>query len=124
MVILANDTRFPSSKRRIYDAFADVHPEPDLETQKIIDLVCGIIEQAVEDWKYLQKYHIDSTRYLAMMIYRAELIDFFNSKLFEEYLEYVLPELTPADIKVALKIPNLKGKERLENGCWNRKYNP
>lgn len=122
MVILADSSRESINRTYLSERYSHVKTAPDEVTQSYIDLICEIIVQAVEDWRYLKSKDIGATLYLTQMIYRAELVDFFNSKLFEEYLQAALPELEPADVRIALNIPKLNGREKLNNGYWSRKY--
>lgn len=122
MVILADSSRESINRTYLNERYSHVKTAPDEVTQSYIDLVCEIIVQAVEDWRYLKSKDIGATLYLTQMIYKAELVDFFNSKLFEEYLQAALPELEPADVRLALNIPKLNGREKLNNGYWSRQY--
>ena len=122
MVILADSSRESINRTYLNERYSHVKTAPDEVTQSYIDLVCEIIVQAVEDWRYLKSKDIGATLYLTQMIYKAELVDFFNSKLFEEYLQAALPELEPADVRIALNIQKLNGREKLNNGYWSRKY--
>lgn len=122
MVILADSSRESINRTYLNERYSHTHTAPDEVTQSYIDLICEIIVQAVEDWRYLKSKDIGATLYLTQMIYRAELVDFFNSKLFEEYLQFALPELEPADVRIALNIPKLNGREKLSNGYWSRQY--
>lgn len=122
MVILADTSRESINRTYLNERYSHVKTAPDEVTQSYIDLICEIIVQAVEDWRYLKSKDIGATLYLTQMIYKAELVDFFNSKLFEEYLQAALPELEPADVRIALNIPKLNGREKLNNGYWSRKY--
>ena len=122
MVILADSSRESINRTYLSERYSHVKTAPDEVTQSYIDLICEIIVQAVEDWRYLKSKDIGATLYLTQMIYKAELVDFFNSKLFEEYLQAALPELEPADVRIALNIPNLNGREKQNNGYWSRKY--
>lgn len=122
MVILADTSRESINRTYLNERYSHVKTAPDEVTQSYIDLICEIIVQAVEDWRYLKSKDTGATLYLTQMIYRAELVDFFNSKLFEEYLQFALPELEPADVRIALSIPKLNGREKQSNGYWNRKY--
>ena len=124
MVILADGSRETINRTYLAERYSHHQPAPDEVTQRYIDIACAFIEQAVEDWKYLKTKGVGATLYLTQMIYRAELVDFFNSPLFEMYLQYALPNLEPADVRTALGIPKLNGKEKLGNGNWTRQYNP
>ena len=122
MVISADSSRESINRTYLSERYSHTKTAPDEVTQSYIDLICEIIVQAVEDWRYLKSKDIGATLYLTQMIYKAELVDFFNSKLFEEYLQAALPELEPADVRIALNIPKLNGREKQNNGYWSRKY--
>lgn len=85
---------------------------PDEVTQRYINISCAILEQAVDDWKYLQLYGLDSAEYLAAKIRRDELLNFFYGEWFETLLEYALPGIDPDDVRVTLKIGKYARKEQ------------
>ena len=91
-------------KQDFYEKFAIKRADPDDETQIYVNIASAIIQQAVEDWRYLQESGEDKTRYLSQLIDRGELLNFFYSDWFEFLLSYALPQFTPEDIFTALKI--------------------
>ena len=108
-VILANTTttEFVHPKD-LYQNFQTKRVDPDNETKKYINLACGIIQQAVEDWQYLQFGQLDKATYLTAVIRYDEILNFFHSEWFEFLLSYALPDVTPDDVRTALKIKNRK----------------
>ena len=108
MVILANSTREAITKTRVRQYFLHETRQnaPDQVTQTYIDIACGIIQQAVEDWQYLGCGEFSKLFYLNNVIYYDELLNFFHSPWFEELLSYALPDYTPEEIRIALHIKN------------------
>ena len=105
MVILANETNTRFIKPiDFYRDYQTKRIDPDDDTQKAINIACGIIQQAVEDWQYLQYGQIEDARYLTQKIRYDELINFFRSPWFEFLLSYALPDYTIEDILTALKV--------------------
>lgn len=122
MVILADSSRETINRTYLSERYSHVRAVPDEITQSYIDLICEILIQAVEDWRYLKSKDENAAFFDSQMIYKAELVDFFNSELFEEYLQFTLPELSPVDVQIALNIPKTNGREKKSNGFWNRQY--
>lgn len=107
MVILANSTQDAISKTSVRQYFdSAIRNEPDEVTQVYINIACAILQQAVEDWRYLECGDVHKAIYLTNVIYYDELLNFFHSPWFEELLSYALPEYTPEDILPKLKIKN------------------
>lgn len=93
------------------------------EDRIFAELAAGIIEQAVLDWKDLDYGKLtrcpgkrDST-----YIYAYEVESFFKSKWFEHLLSFALPQHTPQEIRLALKIkePRRKQNARRTNRTRN-----
>ncbi len=84
---------------------------PDEVTQRYINISCAILEQAIDDWKYLQHYSIDAAEYLAAKIRKDELLNFFYGTWFETLLEFALPGIDPDDVRATLKIGKYARKE-------------
>ena len=80
---------------------------PTLEDEKMHDLVCAIIEQAVYDWKDLEY----GTLKCAMgkcdcsLIYSREVERFFQGEWFEFLASYI-PGLDPSELRKELKVGN------------------
>lgn len=105
MVIISTHMPFKGLKKQdFYEKFAIKRADPDDETQIYVNIASAIIQQAVEDWRYLQESGEDKTRYLSQPIDRGELLNFFYSDWFEFLLSYALPGYTPEDIRAALQI--------------------
>ena len=105
MVIISSHIPFKGLKKEQFnEKFFYKRADPDNETQIYIDIASAIIQQAVEDWKYLQAAGEEKTRYLSQPIDRGELLNFFYSEWFEFLLSYALPGYTAEDIRAALKI--------------------
>lgn len=105
MVIVSTRLPFKGLKREQFqEKFFFKRTDPDNETQIFIDIASAIIQQAVEDEKYLQSSGEDKTRYLSQPIDKGELLNFFYSDWFEFLLSYALPQFTPEDIFNALHI--------------------
>lgn len=85
---------------------------PDEQTQRYIDIACAIIQQTIDDWKYLVAADVDYTKYLGQWIYRIELKEFFFSEWFESLLDIALPNVTAEDVRLALKISEITDEER------------
>ena len=106
---MANSTTTEFVKPKdLYQTYQTKRIDPDDETQKYINFACGIIQQAVEDWQYLQYGEIDKAIYLTAVIRYDELLNFFHSEWFEYLLSFALPDVTPDDVRTALKIKNRK----------------
>lgn len=79
---------------------------PSLEAEKLHDLCCGIIEQAVYDWITLDYGRLGYAlaRNGHSLIYRAEVESFFKGKWFEYLLGFALPEIEPTTVRRQLHI--------------------
>ena len=105
MVIIPTAMPFKGLKKQdFYERCIGKRPDPDNETQVFIDIASAIIQQAVEDWQYLEYGKIDKAKYLSQPVRYDELLNFFNSDWFEFLLSYALPGYTADDIRTALKI--------------------
>lgn len=75
--------------------------------EEIKGLVAAIILRAVSDWKSLNNGQLkNSTANDGEMVYRFELIEFFNSKRFAAMLSLVA-EHSPDQIREVLKVPSV-----------------
>ena len=106
----------PNDARRKHTAnkeggFASVYQDgervfPSLEAEKLHDLCCGIIEQAVYDWMTLDYGRLGYAlaRNGHSLIYRAEVESFFKGKWFEYLLGFALADIEPTTVRRQLHI--------------------
>ena len=95
MVIISTHNPIKGLKKEQFqEKFISKRTDPDNETQVFIDIASAIIQQAVEDWKYLQNSGLEKTTYLSQPIRYDELLNFFHSEWFEFLLSYALPGYT------------------------------
>lgn len=103
-----NDARRVHIAHRDYFDKADSGERsfPSLEAEKIHDLACAIIEQAVYDWMTLDygKLGFAPARNGNSYIYRAEVEAFFKGKWFEYLMEFCLPSIDPSEVRRELRI--------------------
>lgn len=103
-----NDARRVHTANRDYFDKADSGERsfPSLEAEKIHDLACAIIEQAVYDWMTLDygKLGFAPARNGNSYIYRAEVEMFFKGKWFEYLLGFAIPDIEPTTVRRQLKI--------------------
>jgi len=115
----------PVTKTRIIGHFLNEnHTDPDEVTQRYINLACAIIEQGVDDWKWLSKFDADTGIFLGSWIKKHEIMNFFYSPWFETLLDYALPDIEANEVRYALKVGQYnkdRGKE-IKNGNWVSKY--
>ena len=116
-------SRDPVNKTMLVEQFnSRGRPEPDPVTQTYIDTACRIIEQAIDDLRWLEKYQADSGIYLGGWVKRWEIINFFYSKWFEELCSYALPDFTADEIRCALHIGKFNKERKNSDGSWFSKY--
>ena len=103
-----NDARRVHIAHRDYFDKADSGERsfPSLEAEKIHDLACAIIEQAVYDWMTLDYGRLGycHAKNANGYLYRAEVKSFFQGKWFEYLLQIALPQFTPEQIRKQLKV--------------------
>lgn len=97
-------------------------PAPDPVTQTYINLICGLLEQAIDDLRWIEKWDVDSGIYLGTWIKRGEILNFFYSDWFEELCSYALPDFTADEIRYALKVGKFNKERSKEDGTWVSKY--
>lgn len=95
---------------------------PDPVTQTYIDLACAIIEQAIDDMRWIEKYDVDAGIYLGTWIKRGEVLNFFYGSWFEELCSYALPDYTADEIRYALKVGKFNKERSKSDGTWVSKY--
>ena len=66
-------------------------------------LVCGILQQAVDDWKALDYGAFRETMFNGNVISRFELVQFFNSEDFDKMAGFC--GINPNAARKALKVP-------------------
>ena len=119
-----NSQRDPLTKSSIIAQFNNrPQAEPDVVTQRYINLACAIIEEAVDDWRWLDKWDADTGIFLGSWIKRHEIMNFFYGGWFETLLSFALPDIEADEVRYALKV----GKYDIErnkntSGDWYSKY--
>ena len=78
------------------------------------EIAVSIIEQAIDDWRRLERLETSYTKYAGAWINRAEVVKFFHGKWFEKLLASVT-ELEPNRVREVLGIPELEGSEAWQN---------
>ena len=122
MASIITGSREPINKTTITNQFnSRGRPTPDPVTQTYIDIACSIIEQAIDDFRWLEKWDADSGMYLGGWVKRGELLNFFYSPWFEELCSYALPDYTAEEILTALQVGKFKERDR-KNGDYFSKY--
>lgn len=79
--------------------------ESELSSGDAIRLSCRIIDQAVQDWKSLKDYEEFPLRLDGQVVWRRDVVSFFNSVWFERLLTLASGDLDPEDCRATLKIP-------------------
>lgn len=69
----------------------------------IHELICAVLQQAVDDWKALQYGEFRETMFCGDVIKRFELVQFFQSEDFDKMAGFC--GINPAAARKALKIP-------------------
>lgn len=69
----------------------------------IHELICAILQQAVDDWKALDYGEFRETMSVGEVIKRFELVQFFNSEDFDRMAGYC--GINPTAARKALKVP-------------------
>lgn len=84
------------------------HPQRKtrLGDDDVIEFAARTIEQAIDDWKTITYFKANDMRLVGQIVWKADLIEFFNSKWFERLLAAVT-DVEPSIVRKALKIPHL-----------------
>ena len=123
MASIITGSREPINKTTLTNQFnGRCRPTPDPVTQTYIDIVCAIIEQAIDDIRWLEKWNADSGIYLGGWIKRGELLNFFYGSWFEELCSYALPDYTADEIRYALKVGKFNKERNKKDGDYFSKY--
>ena len=88
---------------------------PSLEAEKMHELACAVIEQAVYDWialDYGKRGYIVG-RDGNSLVYRAEVKSFFQGAWCEFLLAYALPEFSPQALRKELQIEEPQKRRRV-----------
>lgn len=83
----------------------------ELSNGDAVELAARIVEQAVADWKALPR-GVSDLRFIGQIVWRADLIEFFNGKWFEKLLGMVTtvdPDLVREKLGVPKYIVTRKG---------------
>ena len=81
-----------------------------------VELAAAIIERTVIDWQTLDYGKLKRVmgKQDNSYVYAAEVEKFFQGKWFEYLLSLVVPQLTPTEVRTALKIKEPRRKTKCE----------
>ena len=123
MASVITGSREPITKTSLQNQFnSRGRRTPDPVTQSYIDIACAIIEQAIDDMRWLERYGADSGIFLGGWVKRGEVLNFFYSKWFEELCSYALPEFSAEEVLYALKIGKFNKERNKSDGDYYSKY--